>query len=440
MGFLVRGIGKAVVGVAVMGLGILGVGLPSPSWAQASVTLQYWHINTEAFGLPAVRELIKEFERRNPDIRVEERYNPNAYTGLLQNLQAALAAGNPPDVVQMGYLYVRYAAKNLPFVPIEDLAKRFGGERHLRRFPPNIMALGQVEGTLVGMPYSLSNIVAYYNADLFRRAGLDPDRPPSTWEGWRRAARQIKERTGKYGLYLILLDDNWAIEALIRSNGGSLLLCQDGFYRTGVDRKEAVEALNTWAGLVKEGLALGALLQQGEQAFLAGEAAAFMTTIARRAGLQEQTKGRFELRATRFPTFGGKPPQLPGGGNVLMVFSRDPKKQEAAWRFIQFLTSPEGFTIWTKGTGYVPLLPEVARDPRYLKDFMEKNPIQRVASDQLPFTAPWTSFPGVNGLAASQALFRATQKALFGQATAEAALKEAAGEINRLIGGERCSQ
>ncbi|MBW6395901.1 ABC transporter substrate-binding protein [Thermus sp. SYSU G05001] len=415
----------------------LGLGL---ALGQGTVTLQYWHINTEAFGLPAVRELIREFERRNPGIKVEERYHPNAYTGLLQNLQAALAAGNPPDVVQMGYLYTRYAAKNLPYVPIAELARKYGNERHLRRFAPNILALGQVDGVLVGMPYSLSNIVAYNNADLFRRAGLDPDRPPSTWEGWRRAARQIKERTGKYGIYLILLDDNWAIEALIRSNGGTLLRCENGVYRTGIGDKEAIEALAMWAGLVKEGLALGAPLQQGEQAFLAGEAASFMTTIARRAGLQEQTRGRFELRAARFPTFGGKPPALPGGGNVLMVFSRDPRKQEAAWKFIQFLTSPEGFTIWTKGTGYVPLLPELIRDPRYLKDFVEKNPIQKVAVEQLPFTVPWTSFPGPNGLAASQALFRATQKALSSQATAEAALREAAQEIHRLIGTERCSE
>lgn len=415
----------------------LGLGL---ALGQGTVTLQYWHINTEAFGLPAVRELIREFERRNPGIKVEERYHPNAYTGLLQNLQAALAAGNPPDVVQMGYLYTRYAAKNLPYVPITELARKYGNERHLRRFAPNILALGQVDGVLVGMPYSLSNIVAYYNADLFRRAGLDPDRPPSTWEGWRRAARQIKERTGKYGIYLILLDDNWAIEALIRSNGGTLLRCENGVYRTGIGDKEAIEALAMWAGLVKEGLALGVPLQQGEQAFLAGEAASFMTTIARRAGLQEQTRGRFELRAARFPTFGGKPPALPGGGNVLMVFSQDPRKQEAVWKFIQFLTSPEGFTIWTKGTGYVPLLPELIRDPRYLKDFVEKNPIQKVAVEQLPFTVPWTSFPGPNGLAASQALFRATQKALSGQATAEAALREAAQEIHRLIGTERCSE
>ncbi|MCH1928399.1 hypothetical protein L6232_26760, partial [Shewanella sp. C31] len=76
--------------------------------------------------------------------------------------------------------------------------------------------------------------------------------------------------------------------------------------------KEAVAAVALWADLVREGLALGVPLQQGEQAFLAGEVAAFMTTIARRAGLQEQTRGRFELRGTRFPTFGARRPGRPG--------------------------------------------------------------------------------------------------------------------------------
>lgn len=53
----------------------------------------------------------------------------------------------------MGYLYTRYAAKNLPYVPIDELAKRYGGERHLRRFAPNVLALGQVDGVLVGMAH-----------------------------------------------------------------------------------------------------------------------------------------------------------------------------------------------------------------------------------------------------------------------------------------------
>ncbi|PZA07646.1 MULTISPECIES: ABC transporter substrate-binding protein [unclassified Meiothermus] len=415
-------------------LAVLVTSLPGWSLAQ-TVTIQYWHINTESFGLPAVRELIAEFQRRNPTVRVEERFQQNAYTGLLQNLQAALAAGNPPDVAQIGYLYTNYVAENFPFVPLTDLQGKFGGD--LSRFPANVMALGQVGGVQLGMPYALSNIVTYYNADLFRRAGLNPDQPPQTWAEWRAAARQLKERTGK-PIYIQLLDDNWSLEALIASNGGSLLTCQNGHAAPGFAGREAVEALQFWADLVKEGLALNTLWNQGEQAFLAGEAAAYMTTIAKRAGLQAGAQGKFELRGTRFPSFGSKPTRLPGGGNVLVVFAKDPAKQEAAWKFIRFLTSEEGFTIWTKGTGYVPLLPSLADDPRYLKDFIAQNPIQRIGIQQLPNTYRWTSFPGPNGLAASQALFKATQRALGGQASAQTALGEAAQEVSRLLQGEKC--
>ncbi|MER3483722.1 MAG: ABC transporter substrate-binding protein [Meiothermus sp.] len=399
--------------------------------AQQPVTIQYWHINTETFGLPAVKELIAEFQRENPGIRVEERFNQNSYTGLLQNLQAALAANNPPDVAQIGYLYTRYVAENFPFVPITDLIGKFGGT--LSRFPANVLGLGQVGGAQLGMPYSLSNIVTYYNADAFKKAGLNPDKPPTTWSEWRAAAQQLKKP-----IYIQLLDDNWSLEALIASNGGNLLSCQNGNAVPAFASQEAIEALQFWADLVKDGLAINALWNQGEQVFLAGEAAAYMTTIAKRAGLQAASQGKFELRGTRFPSFGNKPTRLPAGGNVLMVFSKDPAKQAAAWKFIQFLTSEKGFTIWTKGTGYVPLLPKLVDDPRYLKDFVAQNPIQRVGVEQLPNVFPWTSFPGPNGLAASQALFKATQRALSGQVSARVALNDAAQEVGGLIKGENC--
>lgn len=399
--------------------------------AQQPVTIQYWHINTETFGLPAVKELIAEFQRENPGIRVEERFNQNSYTGLLQNLQAALVANNPPDVAQIGYLYTHYVAENFPFVPITDLISKFGGT--LSRFPANVLGLGQVGGVQLGMPYSLSNIVTYYNADAFKKAGLNPDKPPTTWSEWRAAAQQLKKP-----IYIQLLDDNWSLEALIASNGGSLLSCQNGNAVPAFASQEAIEALQFWADLVKGGLAINALWNQGEQVFLAGEAAAYMTTIAKRAGLQAASQGKFELRGTRFPSFGSKPTKLPAGGNVLAVFSKDPAKQAAAWRFIQFLTSEKGFTTWTKGTGYVPLLDKLDDDPRFLKDFVAQNPIQRIGIQQLPSVYRWTSFPGANGLAASQALFKATQRALSEQVSARVALNDAAQEVGGLIKGENC--
>jgi multiple sugar transport system substrate-binding protein len=411
-----------------------------PVRAQQPVTIQYWHIYAEGFGAPTVRELIRLFEQQHPEIKVEPRFSQNIYTGLLQNLQAALAAGpsaNPADVAVIGHLYMRYVANNFPYVSITSLAKQYGGEDHLKRFGSNILALAQVNGEQVGMPYSLSTIVNYYNADILRKAGLDPDNPPQTWAEWRKAAPVIKAKTGKYGIYVQYLDDNWSTEAFIASNGGSLLTCgSDGTYRAVFDSPEAVEAIQFWSDVVNEGIALYALENVGEQSFLVGDTATYMTSIARRQTVQ--SKATFDVRGTKFPRFGNKPTRLPGGGNDLVIFSKDPAKQKAAWEFVRFLTSPEGVTLWTKGTGYVPLLPETTRDPRYLQQFIKENPIQQVAIDQLPNAIPWTSFPGSNGLAASQALFKSVQRAIGKQDTVERALKAGAAEVNQLLRGERC--
>jgi multiple sugar transport system substrate-binding protein len=419
-------------------IGLLGAAaLVSAVGAQnASVKISYWNINTENFGGPAVRELIQRFQAKNPGITVEARSFTNAYTGVLQGVQTSIAANDPPDVVQVGYLYTDYVRLNLPFVPITDLAKRFNGERFLQQFRANISELGQSEGVQVGLPYSLSNTMVYYNADLFKRAGLDPARPPLTWAAWRTAAQEIKSKTGKFGLYLNILDDNWVTEALMASNGGALLGCQNGVPVATYNSAPAAAALQMWADMVKDGLVLNAATGQGEQAFLAGEAGAYVATIAKRAAMQSAAK--FDLRGASFPRFGTRPTRLPGGGNVLVVFSKDQAKQEASWKFLQYLASPEGFTVWTKGTGYAPLVRGLDTNPAFLKDFIAQNPMQAIGIRQLSNTFRWTAFPGANGLAASQSLFRATQRALGGQASAKDALDASAQEVNALIRSERC--
>lgn len=405
--------------------------------AQTPVTtIQYWNINTEAFGAPAVRDLIAKFESKNPGIKVEPRAQ-TGYTGLLQNAQTAIAAGSPPDVVQIGYLYTNYVFENLPYQDIKKLAAS-QKDSHLTGFAGNVLELGQVGSNLVGMPYSLSNMIGYVNADLARKAGLDLARLPRTWAEWQRIAPMIKEKTGKYAISMGYNDDNWSIEGLISSNGGSLLSCVGDTYKATFDSPEAVQALELWSGMVKSGLWLNANYQQGEQAFLAGETLVHFTTIGSRNNYQKNAK--FELRGTPYPKFGAKPVRLPGGGNVLSIFSKDPAKLEASWKFLKFLTSPEGFTTWTKGTGYVPLQTALAYDKRYLKDFIAENPIQQVGVNQLKNIIRWTSFPGANGLAAGQALYKGVQSSLSNQSSAKAALETAATEANRLITGERCKK
>jgi multiple sugar transport system substrate-binding protein len=408
---------------------------PRRSAAQPTVTIQYWNINTATFGGPQVDALIASFEAANPTIKVES-VPKQSYPALIEDAQLAISAGNPPDIVQMGWPFLKSTAINLPYVSPAMLVEKFGGQETLDALAPNVRDLTLVDGNSIGLSYSLSNAVAYYNADLFEQAGLDPENPPQTIAEWTEAGRIFKE---KLNLPINSIDyggDNWAVENLIASNGGSLLVCTDGKYASGLDSAEAAEALQTWADWVANGYAVNAL-DKARQAFWEGSAGSLLWSIAGRATIQ--ANATFDLRATSYPSFGEKPVRLPTGGNFLVFLSTDEAKQEAAWKFAQHLLSKEGVTEWTKGTGYVPPIPGLAEDPAFLADFIQEQPIQQVAFGQLDKMFTWTSFPGPDGQAASRALFEAVQAALGGQATAKDALLKAHEEINRLVGNEACA-
>lgn len=409
----------------------------SPATAQDTVTIEYWNINSQGFGGTTVDLLIERFEAANPGINVEARVQ-ESYPGLVQNLELQLAGGNKPAVVQVGWAYLDYVYNNLPYVSVDELIEKWGGAEHVAQFPDNILNLTRMGNELVGLAYSLSNPVVYYNADMFVKAGLDPDNPPTTWEGWLEIAPQLSDANGGLPVFNFGYgSDNWILQAFVESNGGRMLVCQDGEYRSGLDSPEAAAGLQAWADVVLSGQSLNAGYGEATPAFIAAETVTYTYSTAGRGNIQSQAN--FDVRATVFPKFGDNPVRAPGGGNLLVVFATKDAEQEAAWKFVQYLTSVEGLSEWTRGLGYIPLYEAVLDDPAYA-EFIAQNPIQQVGNSQLSRMVRWTSFPGPNGLAAGEAAFRATQAALSGELTAAEALAQAAQEINQLIAGQPCTE
>jgi multiple sugar transport system substrate-binding protein len=280
--------------------------------------------------------------------------------------------------------------------------------------------------------------IAYYNADLLDAAGVDADAPPADWETWRQAAQRISRHTGDPTLYIGISEgDTWAAQTLISCNGGDLLACQGGQAASDAASPAAVEALELWSGLVRDGLALNALRDQGAQAFLSGRVAVYLNAVSARAGLEEQAG--FDLRATQCPSFGAKPLRLPAGGNALVVLARDEKRLEAAWAWVRELLSPAALTAWTKGTGYLPPRAELLDDPAHLQGFLRDNPIEAVGAEHSERIVPWTSFPGDEGLDAQETLYDAVSRALGGQASAARALGDADRRIDGMLDGVRCT-
>ena len=399
--------------------------------AHAQVTIEYWHINSATFGAQAVTQAIAAFEAEHPDVRVIERFQEGSYGGLLTNLQAAIAAGRPPAVAQIGYNFRLFAFNELPHVAIDTFSDRDDYAAFVDTFIPGMLRLGTDEdGVLRAVPFAVSVPMLYYNADLFREAGLDPDAPPATWAEVREAAKAIREATDLFGIGIqISNSNNWVPQGLIESNGGEIL---DADGRIAVDGPEVIEVYEFWQDLALEDGTLPVVTDaEQEQAFLAGQLGMYIRTSASLANYTAQSS--FDMRTAMFPTWGDKPRSIPSGGNALFVFASDPAEQQAAFEFMSFLVSREGQTIWVRETGYLPVASGVEGDPAYLAGFFAENPLIAPAVEQLPDAVAWLPLPGERGFEAEQALIGAREAILNGAPVVETLTRTAA-QMRELLG------
>lgn len=400
-------------------------GAPAMTGGGRKVAIQYWHINTDRLGGPAVQEIVKRFNETSTTVALKDTPYPD-HTKVVQAVQAGLAANAAPAVAQVGYVFMRYVAGNFPHLPVADIVKRDAqGAEFLKNMVPSVLALGQVDGVQHGVPLGISLPVLYYNAELFRQAGLDG--PPKTWAEVREYARRIKERTGKFGVN-VAEDSSFAVyQALLESNGARLIVGSGKDVRTGVDGPEAIEAMQFAQDMVlKDRSAVHVAQGQAQMSFKSGEIA--MLAIYS-SSLETYREGSaFTLGAAPFPTFDAKPRRVPVGGNALFIFARDPQQQQAAWEWIRYLHTPETLTTWVRGTGYLPPRQDVIDDPRYLKSYFDE-PLLKAPTSQLPDVTSLASFPGANGLQVLQEFVDAREKILNGQDVA-ATLRDTARRVN----------
>lgn len=404
----------------------------SPAMLQGQkLTLEYWQAFLE-YG--SIKEIIARFNAANPDVQVVSKVF-NDYKELTQAIQAGAAAGQLPALAGIGFNYLRYAAANLPHLTISEAAARDttgDGTAYLSEgFAPNLIALGQVDGVHHGMPFIIGTPYLSYNVDLFVEAGLD-DRGPKTWEETRAFAKQIKDKTGRAGLYISQPNDFWSDQGLIESNGGQLLITDGATTTTGLDSPEAIAGLQFHADMVlKDQSALRLDLTQGEQSFNSGLVA--MLVASADALVAPIKSGAFKLGTVPFPTFGDKRRKVPAGGNNLFILSPDEAQQRAAWEYIKFATAPDQIILVTQETGYPPLRLSLVDDPKYLKGFYDQNLLFKSEIEQFPDVVQWASWPGKNGLEIEQELLDYRAKILSGSQDVPTAAKATADTIDELL-------
>ncbi|WP_280242320.1 ABC transporter substrate-binding protein [Nocardia abscessus] len=389
---------------------------------QVSIVFESYNYGLAGAWTDTFNSLIADFRTKFPNITVTAQKpqgnSPNPATDTISSIQNQMVAGNPPDVAQLGFSDLDFTIHQLGAKPLDtlvgkqDVQRNFDGAKH--PFAPKARTLADWDGHTYGVPFVFSTPVLYYNASLFAEAGLDPAKPPATWQQVAEAATAITGKTGKGGVYIDCLTKtakDWCFQSMVRSNGGRVI-SEDRTKLTFADAP-AVEVAAMGQQLVNTGGMPKLNQKQGYEAFARGEIGMILETSAIQGTFVTGAKDKWDLRSAPMPSFAGKPTVPTNSGASLHILSNDPAKQRAAWELIKFLTSESAYSKISQGIGYLPLRTGLMDDPAGLQAWSKQNPLLAPNVAQLANMEPWISMPGNNYLQIRDGMMDAVEAVVF---------------------------
>src|SRR5207302_34710 len=170
-------------------LRMTGAGLVSTAArAQAPVRIVFWHSMGGNLGETVVKAFVNTFNASRRDIQVEAQFQ-GTYDDAVNKLRASIQSSAVPAVAQVYDIGTRFMIDSKGIVPAQEFIDR--EKFDLGALEPNILAYYRVGDRLYSMPFNTSTAILYYNKDMYKKAGLDPNRPPRTFEDIEAFAKQL---------------------------------------------------------------------------------------------------------------------------------------------------------------------------------------------------------------------------------------------------------
>ena len=376
--------------------------------------------------------MVAEFEKKNPDIHVKAIYAGNYNDARIKSL-AALKSGKPAQTAVMFSIDIYELIEQGAIVSFDDIVETDEEKAWLKSFYPALMENGKTMGKTWGIPFQRSTIVMYYNKDAFRAAGLDPNKPPATWNEFVSMGKKLTKKSGdKVDQWGAMIPSTgypyWMFGALTKQN--DQVLMNGAGNKTFFDAAATVDALQFWKDLgSKHKIMPSGTIEWGtlRQNFLAGKTAMMWHSTGNLTVVKKKAKFDFGVAMLPENKKRGTPT---GGGNFYIFKKSSPQERKASMKLIRFLTSPERTAEWSMKTGYLATSPAAYATPKltqYVKDF----PPAAVARDQLKFATAELSTYQTGRV--RKLLDDAIQSALTGAKTPKQALEGAQKKADRLL-------
>jgi multiple sugar transport system substrate-binding protein len=342
------------------------------------------------------------FMEAHPDIVIKFRNALPSYDEQHQSMLRQAITNNLPDVYHSGFHLlpevVLQLEKRGQVIALDDYIAEEGEAWLKANYEPSILNLGNVDGKQYGIGFNASTPIIFYNADLVKQAGGDPENFPATWAELVALGAKIKDLGGDidgFAYDIHAWPDDWLWRALILQQGEAIMK-EDG-KTVAFDSGSGLEALKLARSFVTEGKMVQRDYEQSRQQFAAGKLGIIFASPNSARGFSDLIGDRFELKSAIYPVANLEKGVVPTGGNAMMILTKDKAKQDAAWEYIKFATSAEGQTITVLGSGYMPTN-KAALAPEYLGKFYDENPNWYTSIKQISRAAPWGGYPGTNGV------------------------------------------
>jgi sn-glycerol 3-phosphate transport system substrate-binding protein len=412
----------------------LAVAVLGGTVAHAAVELNMYY--PVAVGGPITKvidDMIAEFEKANPDIKVKAVYAGN-YDDTRVKALAAVKANQPVQLSVLFSIDVFELIDQDVIVPFDEFATSAEDKQWLASFYPALMENSKAKGKIWGIPFQRSTIVMYHNKDAFKEAGLDPNKPPATWDEMVATAQKLtkKDASGNVTRWGVHIPSTgyayWMFQALCIQNG-QVLMNQDG-NKTNFDHPDVIEALQYWRDLAaKHKVMPEGTIDWGtlRQKFLEGATAMMWHTTGNLTAVKEGAKFDFGVSMLPAKKRRGSPT---GGGNFYIFKKASAEERKAALKFIKFMTAPELTARWSIATGYVATRADAYKTPT-LDKYVAEFPAAAVARDQFQYSV--AEFATHENARNKKALDDAIQSVVTGAKPAKDALTAAQQQAERVL-------
>ncbi|MGX8940952.1 sn-glycerol-3-phosphate ABC transporter substrate-binding protein UgpB [Symbiopectobacterium sp. Eva_TO] len=356
--------------------------------ANAVTEIPFWHSMEGELG-KTVDSLATRFNQSHPDVKIVPVYKGNYEQSLAAGI-AAYRTGNAPAILQVYEVGTATMMASKAIKPVYQVFKDAGIDFDESVFVPTVSGYyaDAKTGHLLSQPFNSSTPVLYYNKDAFKKAGLDPEQPPKTWQQMAEYTAKLRAAGMKCGY-----DSGWQgwiqIENFSSWHALPIASKNNGFDGTDAvlefNKPKQIKHIQLLQDMNKKGdFTYYGRKDESTEKFYNGDCAITTASSGSLANIRAHAKFNYGVGMMPYDAEVPNAPQnaIIGGASLWVMGGKDDATYKGVAQFMQFLAQPEMAAEWHQKTGYLPIT-TAAYELTKQQGFYEKNPGADIATLQM---------------------------------------------------------